>query len=227
MDSQVTGVRPSGGTSLTTRRGFVAAASLGAVSLYGLWVGLGAAPLRIWDLRDADAGMDMGGGHEGHGAGGGPSPEEFRRMAEEHNGRYLQADGSVAIAPAPAAQGMADMDMSTGSDHSGHSMPAPGEAAHPNDTMPLDAYLVAQQWLFEPAVLRLKPNQPYRLRMMAVDVAHGASIQLGRAGHIIRLPRGVLVERQLTITQPGDYLLYCTMYCGEGHQYMSGKIVVA
>jgi heme/copper-type cytochrome/quinol oxidase subunit 2 len=61
---------------------------------------------------------------------------------------------------------------------------------------------------------------------MAVDAAHGASIQLGSAAHIIRLPRGALVEREFTFTRPGEYLLYCTMYCGEGHQYMSGKIII-
>jgi len=225
----------------------VAGLSLGAVSLYGLWAGLGAAPLRFWDL--GGSGMDMSGG--GHGGGGnGLSPEEFRKMAEDYNAQFLQPDGTVAIGPPPTGHDMTAMEMPAGNGHSGHDMgsmdmpgmdmtagenvsghdstgPATGSASHDEGTAALDVYLLAQQWSFEPAVLRLGVNQNYRFRMMAVDSAHGASLQLGTAGHIIRLPRGTLVERQLTITKPGEYLLYCTMYCGEGHQFMSGKIIVA
>lgn len=35
--------------NLTTRRSFIAVASLGAVSLYGHWAAVGAAPLRFWE----------------------------------------------------------------------------------------------------------------------------------------------------------------------------------
>jgi heme/copper-type cytochrome/quinol oxidase subunit 2 len=120
------------------------------------------------------------------------------------------------------------MHMPASGSHASHNMPLP--AAEPDNhgdaTVPTDVYLVAQKWSFEPAVLRLAANQVYRLRMMAVDTAHGASIQLGNAAQIIRLPKGTLVEREFTFTRPGEYLLYCTMYCGEGHQYMSGKIII-
>jgi cytochrome c oxidase subunit 2 len=61
---------------------------------------------------------------------------------------------------------------------------------------------------------------------MAVDAAHGASLQLGPASEIIRLPKGVQVERTITFTRPGTYLVYCTIYCGEGHQFMSGKLEI-
>jgi heme/copper-type cytochrome/quinol oxidase subunit 2 len=213
----------------------VAAASLGAVSLYGLWAGLGIAPSRFWDLDGS--GMDMS--EAGHGGGNGSSPDQFRKMAEDYNAKFLQADGSVAIDAASAGHDMAAMDTSANAGHRGHAMPgmnmpetsAPGvaesKASHDDGTAALDVYLLAQKWSFEPAVLRLKANQTYRFRMMAVDVAHGASIQLGNAGHIIRLPKGAVVDRQLTFTRPGEFLLYCTMYCGEGHQFMSGKIIVA
>jgi plastocyanin len=235
MSGNTAGTSRGGGASLSTRRGFVAAVSLGAVSLYGLWAGLGAAPLRFWD--PGGSGMDMS--DAGHGGGNGPSPDQFRKMAEDYNAKFLQADGSVAIGPASAGHDMAAMDTSANAGHTGHAMPgmdmpetsAPGaaesKASHDEGTAALDVYLLAQKWSFEPAVLRLKANQNYRFRMMAVDAAHGASFQLGNAGHIMRLPKGALVDRQLTFTRPGEFLLYCTMYCGEGHQFMSGKIIVA
>jgi len=244
MTRNPAGPRQDGRASLSTRRGFIAAASLGAVSLYGLWAGLGVAPLRFWDLGGADmSDMDMSGG--GHGSTGGLSPDEFRRMAEEFNDKQRQADGSVSVMPAADQQFVAGMemhseanraalptpgtDMSGTTGHANHQMPDVAEQAAPHDgeVLPLEVYVLAQQWSFDPSLLRLKAGQPYRLRMMAVDAAHGASIQLGSASHIIRLPKGALVERDLSFTEPGEYLLYCTIYCGEGHQFMSAKIIVA
>lgn len=215
--------------ALTTRRGFIAAASLGAVSLYGLWAAYGAAPFRLF-----------GGGHEvgsepmaeaadhgGHGAIRGPTTDEFRRLTEEFIARYRQDDGSVRVDAATPSAGAASVPVA--SDHSshgtGHDMPGMS-APTTTPTMPADIYLLAQQWSFEPAVLRLRAGTPYRLRMMAVDASHGASLQLGKGSQIVRLRQGALVEQELTFTRPGAYLVYCTIYCGIGHDRMSGQIVV-
>jgi heme/copper-type cytochrome/quinol oxidase subunit 2 len=62
--------------------------------------------------------------------------------------------------------------------------------------------------------------------MMTLDVAHGASLQLGRGARIVRLRPGTLVEQELTFTQPGEYLLYCTVYCGLAHDRMQGRVIV-
>ncbi|MDP1702735.1 MAG: hypothetical protein Q8L53_17495 [Aestuariivirga sp.] len=225
-------IRPEPG-SLTTRRSFIAAASLGAVSLYGLWAGIGAAPLRFWEQGEpvGDA-MDMsaaGAGHEEHGSAQGPTPDEFRTMTDEFLKRYQQSDGSILVEPGPAAHSMAGMTMALDAKVAAHDMPGMTEqtSAHDEAVSPVDVFMVAQQWSFDPSELRLRTSTPYRFRMMAVDAAHGASLQLGRGSHIIRLPKGVLVERQLVFTEPGEYLLYCTVYCGEGHQFMNGKIHVA
>jgi cytochrome c oxidase subunit II len=223
----------SGSGSMTTRRSFIAVTSLGAVSLYGLWAGLDAAPLRFWENGEpsGDA-MDMpatGGGHEGHGEVQGPTHDEFRKMTDEFLARYRQADGSILVEPGMTSQSMPGITMTPDAHGSAHAMPGMAEQApaHDEAVPPLDVLMVAQQWSFDPPELRLRTGIPYRFRMMAVDAAHGASLQLGRGSHIIRLPKGVLVERELTFTEPGTYLLYCTIYCGEGHQYMYGKIQVS
>lgn len=212
---------------LTNRRGFIVAAGSGILGLYGLWAAYGAAPLP-WGHggHDEAGGHDHGhdqpatghGGHGGHGEPSGPSPDRFRREAEAFAERYRQADGSVAPEPASRADGH-DHDQ----DHGHAGSPAPTVAAGD----PVDVYLAAFQWGFEPAVLRLKRGVAYRFRMMAIDVAHGASIHLGPASRIIRLRQGALVEQQLTFTRPGSYLVYCTVYCGPGHDRMQGRIVVA
>jgi plastocyanin len=223
MPQETSKARQEGRASLSTRRSFVAAASLGAVSLYGLWAALGAAPLRFWELgADGEEAMnDGGGGHDGHGGGSGPDADEFRRMAEAFNAQHRLADGSVAVEAAVDEHTMPGMESHAEAGAETQGTPHDGEHAS------LDVFMVAEKWSFDPSVLRLKTNQPYRFRMMAVDAAHGASIQLGTASHIIRLPTGALVERGLAFTRPGEYLLYCTMYCGEGHQFMSGKIIVS
>ena len=224
---------PSNNRSLTTRRSFIGAASLGAVSLYGLWAVLGAAPLRFWEQREVSGeDMDMptaGGGHEGHGAAQGPTPDEFRKLTEEFVARHRQSDGSVLVEPEVEAHSMEGMAMTPDAHDSDHEMADTAEqtVAHGDAVAPLDILMVAQQWSFDPPELRLRTGIPYRFKMMAVDAAHGASLQLGPGSHIIRLPKNVLVERQLAFTEPGEYLLYCTMYCGEGHQFMTGKIHVA
>ena len=202
-------IQPEPG-SITTRRSFIAAASLGAVSLYGLWAVLGAAPLRFWQPGEPMEMPATGGGHEGHGAMQGPTPDEFRKMTDEFLARYRQPDGSILVEPDTATQSMAGMTM------------AQGEAPPP-----VDVFIAAQQWSFDPAELRLRTGIPYRFKMMAVDAAHGASLQLGLGSQIVRLPKGIIVESQLTFTEPGIYVLYCTSYCGEGHQFMNGKIEVS
>ncbi len=218
------------GRSLSTRRGFVAAASFGAVSLYGLWAGYGAAPFRI--LGRGGHGEEPAAavgepGHGGHGEALGPSADEFRRLTDEFVARHREPDGSVRVDPPGLS--VAAMSSAAGSDHGAHgtshaaaSTPAPASTA----SIPAEVYLLAQKWSFEPDVLRLGAGVPYRFRMMAVDVSHGASIQLGRGSRIIRLRQGALFEQELTFTRPGEYLVYCTVYCGIGHDRMSGRIVV-
>jgi len=204
--------------SLSTRRGVIAAASFGVVSLYGLWAGLGLAPLNIFGGHDDErSGADPHAGHgapppaeaehAGHGAISGPGVEEFRRQTEAFVAKFRLADGSVA----PRAEESA---------HAGHG------AAMPMDA-PVEVYLLAQQWFFEPGVLRLEAGRAYRFRMMATDMSHGASIQLGSGSHVIRLRRGVVSERDLTFKRAGEYLVYCTVYCGAGHDRMAAKILVA
>ena len=201
----------------TTRRGFVGACGFGIVGLYGLWAGYGAAPLPFLGgshepvAGEGDAHGIAGGGHVAADLGMNATlaSEEFRRNVEAFAARYRQPDGSVKPGGAMA--------------HASHGMAHGANAADGPD----DVYLMAYQWGFEPAVLRLEANRPYRLRMMAVDVSHGAAIQLGRGSRIVRLRTNTLVEQTTTFARPGEHLVYCTVYCGPGHARMQGRLIVA
>lgn len=91
---------------------------------------------------------------------------------------------------------------------------------------PIDVYLMALRYSYVPRVLRLEHGVPYRFRMMSMDVNHGASIHSGFTGHIMRRPAGTMVEMVMTFPERGEYMIYCTVYCGEGHSTMKGKIIV-
>lgn len=99
-------------------------------------------------------------------------------------------------------------------------------AAHDGDK-PVEVYLAATRWSFEPDNLHLEVGRPYRFYMMATDIAHGASIAFGPASRIVRLRPGTVTTLDLTFLTTGRRLVYCTVYCGPGHDAMHGAITVA
>lgn len=210
-------------TGVTGRRGFVVAASLGILSLYGLWSAYGAAPgLRLGGEHEAD---EHGGEAEagGHGAADGDA-EAFRAEAEAYIERHRLPDGSVELPPAAATDQGGPVPHHGG--HDGHAL-APAPAHGPAEPAPTEVYLLVQQWLFEPSLLRLRAGVPYRFKMLALDVSHGASLQLGLGSRIVRLRPGVPSELLVRFDRPGELLVYCTVYCGLGHDQMHGRIIVA
>ncbi len=229
--------RPKG--HITTRRGFIAAAGFGVVSLYGLWAAYGAAPLPFGvkahaDDEATDAHAE-GGGHGGHGASRGPTAQEFKRLTEAFIAAHKLPDDSVQVARAavpPIVAAALALHAHTGTGAHAHPAPAADAAqsaakveSAPADG-PLDVYLMAYQWGYAPSVIRLERDVPYRFRMMAVDVTHGAALRVGSGSRILRLRPGVLVEPQLRFTRAGEYLVYCTTYCGLVHDRMQGRIIV-
>lgn len=189
-----------------------------------------------------------GGGHAGHGgAATGPSAEEFSRMNAEFIERYRLPDGSVhprRLAAAPsvhdmhampemedmpgmqhdtAMPGMSGEQPAQHDEHADHGAAGPAAA----ESGPIDVLMAAGKWYYLPATLRLDVGQTYRFRMMALDITHGASIQFGKGGRMMRLQPGRVSETELTFTQPGRYLLNCTVYCGPAHDLMQATLVVA
>lgn len=162
------------------------------------------------------ASQPMAGDHAMHGA----APAAPQPMAGGHG---------MPAAPAP----MPHAGQPGG--HGGHAMPAmPPAADHAPAAMHADAgsevldiYLLAYRFGFSPDELHLQAGRHYRFRMMASDITHGASLQLGRASRIIRLRPNVVSEHGITFSRPGPVLVYCTVYCGPAHDAMKGRIVVA
>lgn len=212
---------------LTTRRGLVAAMGFGGVTLYGLWAAYGAAPSPLALFRrtsDHPAGGEHGAapdvGHAGHGAAtGGTTTDDFRRSVADFVERFSLPNGSVYPRREP-------MLATPGGGHAGHGAHAATSAGAPGDAQPVEAFLLAEKWYYEPAHMRLDRGETYRLRMMATDVSHGASIQFGRGGRMIRLRPNREAVLLATFTRPGSFLVYCTVYCGQAHDLMQARIEV-
>lgn len=97
----------------------------------------------------------------------------------------------------------------------------------------LDVYVTGKQWMWkiqhptgqrEINELHVPVNTPIRLVMISEDVIHAFSVPA------FRIKRDVLPGRYTTAwfeaTQPGEYHLFCTEYCGTLHSEMIGRIVV-
>jgi cytochrome c oxidase subunit II len=218
----------------TLRRWFAVLVGFFVLVLYGLWAAYGAAPTSLSFLTETPAepaavtpmaGMDVesvsmeGMAMGGHGAGvGAMTPEEFEELTYKFIEDLSLPDGSVQ----PTREWMETLE-------SGETMGAQAEtgATGPAEAdEPIDLYLMAMRFAYEPRVLRLKRGVRYRFRMMSMDVNHGASIHTGFAGHIMRRPAMVLTEMVMTFPEPGEFMIYCTVYCGAGHDQMKGKIIV-
>ena len=238
----------------TTRPGFAILVGLLVLALYFLWAAYGAAPTSLRFLAETQS-EGMGGmAQGGHGAGaGGMTPEEFNEITEKFVEDLSLPDGSVRPTREWTAS-MAAMGggQRVGEDEAGERRDKdeamePGEAARmasPAETTPavareqeeghgrdeggepIDVYLMATRFSYVPGVLRLERGVPYRFRMMSMDVNHGASIHTGFAGHIMRRPAQTMMEMVMTFPKPGEFMIYCTVYCGEGHGRMKGKIIV-
>jgi heme/copper-type cytochrome/quinol oxidase subunit 2 len=141
---------------------------------------------------------------------------------EPVHGAHADEDEDHGRSDDPAAPPR--MAMAEAHEHEGEAAPV-----HRSQTEyePLDVYLMATRYGYEPDLLRLDTHVPYRFRIMAVDADHGSSILVRMAGHMIRCRAKTLTQKTLMFTAPGEYLVYCTVYCGEGHDLMMGKIVVA
>ncbi len=228
----------------TTRPGFAIFLGLLVLALYFLWAAYGAAPTSLRFLAENQSESMGGMASGGHGAmTGGMTPEEFHEITVKFVEDLSLPDGSVR----PTRQWTASV-AAIGGGHEGREGEAePGEAARmasPAETTPavagkeeerhgtdeggepIDVYLMAMRFSYTPRVLRLEHGVPYRFRMMSMDVNHGVSIHTGFAGHIMRRPAQTMTEMVMTFPEPGEYMIYCTVYCGEGHSQMKGKIIV-
>lgn len=84
--------------------------------------------------------------------------------------------------------------------------------------------VIAKQWEFQPATIRIKEGDKVRLKIKSVDVSHGFAIPEFDVNVTLEPQKETVVE--FIANKKGEFIFFCTVVCGQGHKDMKGKLVV-
>ena len=85
--------------------------------------------------------------------------------------------------------------------------------------------VTAKKFEFSPKVIEIKRGVPVKLELKSLDRRHGFSSPALRIRTDI-VP-GKVNEVQFTPERAGTFGFFCDVFCGPGHETMTGKIVVS
>ena len=88
----------------------------------------------------------------------------------------------------------------------------------------IEVQLAALMFSFVPNEIRVPAGRRIRFRMTSVDVTHGFLVS-GTNANTMLVP-GYISQFTTTFDKPGDYLVVCHEFCGNGHHAMHARIVV-
>jgi cytochrome c oxidase subunit 2 len=84
--------------------------------------------------------------------------------------------------------------------------------------------IVAKRFQFMPAVVRLKKGEPVVFELTTQDVFMGMNIpDFAVRSDIVP---GKTMKLALTPDKAGTFVFVCDVFCGDGHEGMSGQLVV-
>jgi cytochrome c oxidase subunit II len=90
---------------------------------------------------------------------------------------------------------------------------------------PREIEVTAKRFTFEPARIEVTEGERVRLNVKSADGVHGLQIKKFRVNTLI--PRGgepVMIE--FVASSRGTYEIICSEECGDGHESMTGTLVV-
>jgi cytochrome c oxidase subunit II len=87
-----------------------------------------------------------------------------------------------------------------------------------------EAVVIARAWSFIPEEIRVPAGSEVTFRMASPDVIHGVHIEHTTVN--IMIVPGQISETRFTFKEPREHLIICHEYCGLGHHYMYGKVIV-
>ncbi|WP_428670579.1 cupredoxin domain-containing protein [Reyranella sp.] len=93
-------------------------------------------------------------------------------------------------------------------------------AAQPSN----EVTIAASRFEFTPETVKAKVGQPLTFVLTSLDRIHGFKMpELGIRTDIVP-DRETRVT--ITPTKPGSFVFFCDIFCGDGHEDMSGTLVV-
>lgn len=87
-----------------------------------------------------------------------------------------------------------------------------------------EAVIIARAWQFQPAEIRLPAGSEVTFLSTSTDVIHGIHVE-GTRVNMMLIP-GQVSRNTYTFEEPGEHLLICHEYCGAGHHFMFGRVIV-
>ncbi|HWX01582.1 cupredoxin domain-containing protein [Collimonas sp.] len=85
--------------------------------------------------------------------------------------------------------------------------------------------IVAKKFDFTPGEIRLKKNQPVTLEFTTLDVVMGFNLP-DFAVRTDILP-GATSRLRFTPDKSGEFPFHCDVFCGSGHESMTGTVIVS
>ena len=90
---------------------------------------------------------------------------------------------------------------------------------------PREIAIVAKRFAFEPAAVEVTEGERVRLRVSSADGVHGLQVRRLMINKLI--PRGgQAVTIDFVASAPGTYQILCSEECGDGHDTMTGMLIV-
>jgi cytochrome c oxidase subunit 2 len=83
---------------------------------------------------------------------------------------------------------------------------------------------VARMWAFDPIEVEIPAGSEVDLYLTSTDVVHGFNIAKKNV-NMMAVP-GTINKTTVTFDEPGEFRIVCHEFCGTGHQFMEGKIIV-
>ena len=102
----------------------------------------------------------------------------------------------------------------------------PGVGSFAQSAEPRTIEITARRFAFEPAEIRAAVGERLQLVIRSADGVHGLEIKRLKVKQ--EVPRGgnaAVVE--FTATEAGRFPILCSEYCGDGHERMTGMLVVS
>jgi cytochrome c oxidase subunit 2 len=88
----------------------------------------------------------------------------------------------------------------------------------------IEVQMAAIMFTFAPNEVRVPAGRQIRFRLTSADVTHG--FMIARTNVNAMLVPGYISQLTTVFNRPGDYLVVCHEFCGNGHHAMSARVIV-
>jgi cytochrome c oxidase subunit 2 len=89
---------------------------------------------------------------------------------------------------------------------------------------PLTVRLIAEQYMFVPACIKVPAGVPVRFRVTSADVVHGLTI--ADTKFQLKAVPGAVSQTEYQFDSEGEHAMPCREFCGAGHYAMRARVLV-